>query len=79
MSIERKKDEKGNLIFGVGNRDFSNQGEAEIKNNELEEEKAKKKKAEKTDLMKEVARSMKKKAETNNETNEKTKNNGRNH
>ena len=56
MSIERKKDEKGNLIFGVGNRDFSNQGEAEIKNNELEEEKAKKKKAEKTDLMKEVAR-----------------------
>lgn len=79
MSIETKKDEKGNLIFGVGNRDFSNQGEAEIKNNELEEEKAKKKKAEKTDLMKEVARSMKKKAETNNETNEKTKNNGRNH
>lgn len=54
MSIERKKDEKGNLIFGVGNRDFSNQGEAEIKNNELEEEKAKKKKAEKTDLMKEM-------------------------
>ena len=79
MSIETKKDEKGNLIFGVGNRDFSNQGEAEIKINELEEEKAKKKKAEKTDLMKEVARSMKKKAETNNETNEKTKNNGRNH
>lgn len=60
MSIERKKDEKGNLIFGVGNRDFSNQGEAEIKNNELEEEKAKKKKAEKTDLMKEVARLPKK-------------------
>lgn len=60
MSIERKKDEKGNLIFGVGNIDFSNQGEAEIKINELEEEKAKKKKAEKTDLMKEVARSPKK-------------------
>ena len=60
MSIETKKDEKGNLIFGVGNRDFSNQGEAEIKNNELEEEKAKKKKAEKTDLMKEVARLPKK-------------------
>lgn len=60
MSIERKKDEKGNLIFGVGNIDFSNQGEAEIKNNELEEEKAKKKKAEKTDLMKEVARLPKK-------------------
>ena len=60
MSIERKKDEKGNLIFGVGKRDFSNQGEAEIKNNELEEEKAKKKKAEKTDLMKEVARLPKK-------------------
>lgn len=60
MSIERKKDEKGNLIFGVENRDFSNQGEAEIKNNELEEEKAKKKKAEKTDLMKEVARLPKK-------------------
>lgn len=60
MNIERKKDEKGNLIFGVGNRDFSNQGEAEIKNNELEEEKAKKKKAEKTDLMKEVARLPKK-------------------
>ena len=57
MSIERKKDEKGNLIFGVGNRDFSNQGEAEIKNNELED---KKKKAEKTDLMKEVARLPKK-------------------
>ena len=48
------------MIFGVGNRDFSNQGEAEIKNNELEEEKAKKKKAEKTDLMKEVARLPKK-------------------
>ena len=79
MSIERKKDEKGNLIFGVGNIDFSNQGEAEIKINELEEEKAKKKKAEKTDLMKEVARSTKEKAETNNETNEETKNNGRNH
>lgn len=60
MSIERKKDEKGNLIFGVGNIDFSNQGEAEIKINELEEEKAKKKKAEKTDLMKEVARLPKK-------------------
>ena len=60
MSIERKKDEKGNLIFGVGSIDFSNQGEAEIKNNELEEEKAKKKKAEKTDLMKEVARLPKK-------------------
>ena len=60
MSIETKKDEKGNLIFGVGNIDFSNQGEAEIKNNELEEEKAKKKKAEKTDLMKEVARLPKK-------------------
>lgn len=60
MSIERKKDEKGNLIFSVGNIDFSNQGEAEIKNNELEEEKAKKKKAEKTDLMKEVARLPKK-------------------
>ena len=60
MSIERKKDEKGNLIFGVGTRDFSNHGEAEIKNNELEEEKAKKKKAEKTDLMKEVARLPKK-------------------
>ena len=60
MSIERKKDEKGNLILGVGNIDFSNQGEAEIKINELEEEKAKKKKAEKTDLMKEVARSPKK-------------------
>lgn len=60
MSIETKKDEKGDLIFGVGNRDFSNQGEAEIKNNELEEEKAKKKKAEKTDLMKEVARLPKK-------------------
>lgn len=60
MSIETKKDEKGNLIFGVGNRDFSNQGEAEIKINELEEEKAKKKKAEKTDLMKEVARLPKK-------------------
>lgn len=79
MSIERKKDEKGNLIFGVGSIDFSNQGEAEIKINELEEEKAKKKKAEKTDLMKEVARSTKEKAETNNETNEETKNNGRNH
>ena len=60
MSIERKKDEKGNLIFGVGSIDFSNQGEAEIKINELEEEKAKKKKAEKTDLMKEVARLPKK-------------------
>ena len=60
MSIERKKDEKGNLIFGVGNIDFSNQGEAEIKINELEEEKAKNKKAEKTDLMKEVARLPKK-------------------
>jgi len=60
MSIETKKDEKGNLIFGVGNIDFSNQGEAEIKINELEEEKAKKKKAEKTDLMKEVARLPKK-------------------
>ena len=60
MSIERKKDEKGNLIFGVGNIDFSNQGEAEIKINELKEEKAKKKKAEKTDLMKEVARLPKK-------------------
>ena len=60
MSIERKKDEKGNLIFGVGNIDFSNQGEAEIKINELEEEKAKKKKAEITDLMKEVARLPKK-------------------
>ena len=33
MSIERKKDEKGNLIFCVGNIDFSNKGEAEIKNN----------------------------------------------
>ena len=60
MSIETKKDEKGNLIFGVGNIDFSNQGEAEIKINELEEEKDKKKKAEKTDLMKEVARLPKK-------------------
>lgn len=60
MQIERKTDEKGNLIFGVGSIDFSNQGEAEIKNNELEEEKAKKKKAEKTDLMKEVARLPKK-------------------
>lgn len=60
MSIETKKDEKGNLIFDVGNIDFSNQGEAEIKINELEEEKAKKKKAEKTDLMKEVARLPKK-------------------
>ena len=46
MSIERKKDEKGNLIFGVGSIDFSNQGEAEIKINELEEEKAKKKEVE---------------------------------
>lgn len=79
MSIERKKDEKGNLIFGVGNIDFSNQGEAEIKINELEEEKAKKKKAEKTDLGEKIDRSMKEKAETNNETNEETKNNGRNH
>ena len=60
MSIETKNDEQGNLIFGVGNIDFSNQGEAEIKINELEEEKAKKKKAEKTDLMKEVARLPKK-------------------
>lgn len=60
MSIERKKDEKGNLIFGVGNIDFSNQGEAEIKINELEEEKVKKKKAEKSDLQKEVARLPKK-------------------
>lgn len=61
------------MIFGVGNRDFSNQGEAEIKNNELEEEKAKKKKAEKTDLMKEVAR-LPKKDDKKNKTEVKERN-----
>lgn len=75
MQIETKKDEKGKEIFCIGNLKFDTLADAEKKLRELKKEEAKKKKAEKTDLGEEIARSTKEKAETNNET----KNNGRNH
>lgn len=75
MQIERKKDEKGKEIFCIGSLKFYNLADAETILNELKKEEAKKKKAKKTVLEKEVARSMKEKAETNEET----KNDGRNH
>jgi len=78
MQIERKTDEKGKEIFCVGKFIFYSFEEAVKKLHELKElkkEEDKKKKAEKTDLMKEVKRFVKEKAETNEET----KNDGRNH
>ena len=82
MQIERKTDEKGKEIFCIGSLKFYNLAQAEKILDELKElkkEEDKKKKAEKTDLMKEVKHFVKEKAETNNETNEETKNNGRDH
>lgn len=79
MQIEIKKDEKGKPIFCVGKFIFYSFEDAEKKLRELKKEEAKKKKAEKTDLGEKIDRSMKEKAETNNETNEETKNNVRNH
>jgi hypothetical protein len=63
MQIERKTDEKGKEIFCVGKFIFYSFEEAVKKLHELKElkkEEDKKKKAEKTDLMKEVARLPKK-------------------
>lgn len=70
MQIEIKKDEKGKQIFCVGKFIFYTFEEAKKKLREL---------SKKTDLGEEIDRLKKEKAETNNETNEKTKNNGRNH
>lgn len=75
MQIEKKTDEKGKEIFCIGSFRFYTLAEAKEKLDELKKEEAKKKKAKKTDLGKEIARSMKEKAETNEET----KNDGRNH
>ena len=74
MKIETKEDEKGKPIFCVGKFIFYSFEDALKKLRELKEKEAKKKKAEKTDLGEEIARSTKEKAETNEET----KNNGRN-
>lgn len=57
MQIEIKKDEKGKQIFCIGSLKFYNLAQAEKILDELKElkkEEDKKKKAEKTDLMKEV-------------------------
>lgn len=78
MQIERKTDEKGKEIFCVGKFIFYTLAEAKKKLDELKEEEAKKKKAKKTDLGEEIDRLKKEKAETNNETNEETRNNGKN-
>lgn len=64
MQIEKKTDEKGKEIFCIGSFRFYTLAEAKEKLDELLDElkkkEAKKKKAEKTDLMKEVARLPKK-------------------
>lgn len=75
MKIETKEDEKGKPIFCVGKFIFYSFEDALKKLRELKEKEAKKKKAKKTDLGEEIDRLKKEKAETNNET----KNNGRNH
>ena len=69
MQIERKKDEKGKPIFCVGKFIFYSFEEAVKKLRELNK---------KTDLGEEIDRLKKEKAETNNEINEETQNNGRN-
>ena len=47
MSIERKKDEKGNLIFGVGNRDFLIKERLKLKIMNLRKKRLKRKKLKK--------------------------------
>ena len=69
MQIERKTDEKGKPIFCVGKFIFYSFEDALKKLRELNK---------KTDLGEEIDRLKKEKAETNNEINEETQNNGRN-
>lgn len=72
MSLKTEKDHQGKIFFKVGNLKFSNQGEAELKINELEIERDKKEKAKKIALEKEVARLPKK-----NDKKDETKTKGR--